>query len=532
MRLEDLPENWDLIIIGGGITGAGILSLASRMGLRVLLLERNDFAWGTSSRSSKLIHGGFRYLREGKISLTWASVKERERLLKEAPGLVEPLGFLLPVYRDRGLGRWPLETGFTLYDLIARKRDHRFYDPEAFSMRSPHVNRDMLVGGFKFSDAQVDDARLVLRLIKEAHLSGSRVQALNYVAVNQITRDVSGNVSGIDATDTETSVQRALSCRVVINATGSWVEALHPSPDPGFHIRPLRGSHLLFPLWKLPTILALSFFHPSDGRPIAAIPWEGGLLVGTTDIDYKEDLLVEPAITSKEVSYLLEGLKHEFPALDISAKDCLSSFAGIRPILSQRGKAPSEESREHVIWVSRGLVTVTGGKLTTFRRVALHALKAAGPFLPSGTPEPWKGPLFSPVPPTAGENCSLSPHAWRRLCGRYGDAANELVSKAAPEDLKTIPGTKTLWAELPFAGQYEQVHHLSDLMLRRVRIGLLSPSGATGHLDRIQELCAPVMSWDSARWKMEREAYHEHWKSKYAPLPIPSDLTRKTGFLR
>lgn len=171
MRIEDLPENWDLIIIGGGITGAGILSVAGRMGLRALLLERNDFAWGTSSKSSKLVHGGFRYLREGKIHLTWASVEERERLLKQAPGLVKKLGFLLPVYQHRGLGRWALETGFTLYDLIARKRDHRFYDARAFSMLDPHANQDRLIGGFKFFDAQVDDARLVLRLITEKRAS-------------------------------------------------------------------------------------------------------------------------------------------------------------------------------------------------------------------------------------------------------------------------------------------------------------------------------------------------------------------------
>ena len=517
MRLDDLPENWDLIIIGGGITGAGVLSVAGRMGLRVLLLERNDFAWGTSSRSSKLVHGGFRYLKEGKIHLTRASVEERERLLKEAPGLVEKLGFLLPVYQHRGLGRWALEAGFTLYDLIALKRDHRFYDAEAFSMLDPHADQDRLIGGFKFFDGQVDDARLVLRLINEAQLLGSHVQALNYVTVSEIKRDPSGRVSGVEAMDTESSVQKGLLSRAVINATGSWAEALHPSPDPEFHLRPLRGSHLVFPLWLMPTSLTLSFYHPADSRPMAVIPWEGALLVGTTDIDYHGDLLTEPAITPVEVSYLMEGFHDAFPYLDISLKDCLSSFAGTRPVLSRGKNDPSKESREHVVWVDNGLVTVTGGKLTTFRRLALDALGAARPYLPSDRSKTWKGPIFSAVSSGADGDHGISPQAWQRLCGRHGNAAEEVIRGAAPEDLEVIPGTKTLWAELPFAVRREQVHHLSDLMLRRVRIGILTPSGGAGYLNRIQDLCAPVMSWDAARWKKERDAYQDLWKSRYAP---------------
>jgi len=516
MRLEDLPEGWDLIVIGGGITGAGILLAAGRMGLRVLLLERKDFAWGTSSRSTKLIHGGFRYLREGKIGITWTSVEERERLLKEAPGLVEKLGFLLPVYQHRGLGRWTLEAGFTLYDLIARKQDHRFYDPRSFCMMAPHVNRDRLVGGFQFFDAQVDDARLVLRLVSEARLSGSHVQALNYVTVSRVTRDLSKRVSGIVANDTETSAERIFRSRAVINATGAWAEALHPSPDRRCHLRPLRGSHLIFPLWVLPTRVALSLFHPVDCRPVAAIPWEGALLVGTTDVDHQEDLLSEPAITPAEVSYLMEGLHEAFPRLSISLKDCLSSFAGTRPVLAHGANDPSKESREHVVWVDDGLITITGGKLTTFRRLAMDALKAARPFLPSNINGPWKGPLFRSTAPGGAKRIGLQSPWWRRLWGRYGDAALEMVLQASPEDLEPVPGTRTLWAELPFAARDEQVRHLSDLLLRRVRIGLITPSGGTPYLDRIEDLCAPVLPWDAERWKREKTAYRKLWKSKYA----------------
>jgi glycerol-3-phosphate dehydrogenase len=517
MGLEDLPEDWDVIVIGGGITGAGILLEAGRMGLRALLLERNDFAWGTSSRSSKLIHGGFRYLKEGKVGLTWICVEERERLLREAPGLVERLGFLLPVYQNRGLSRGTLGAGFALYDLIARKWDHRFYGPEAFCTLSPHVNRDRLVGGFQFFDAQADDARLVLRLIAEARAFGSHVQALNYVTVSQITRDASGRVSGILSTDAETSIERVFRSRAVINATGAWAEALHPSPDRKCRLRPLRGSHLVFPLWVMPTCHALSFFHPVDGRPIAAIPWEGALLVGTTDIDHPGDLVSEPAITPAEVAYLMEGLHDAFPRICISLKDCLASFAGIRPVLSHAESEPSRESREHVVWVDNGLVTITGGKLTTFRRLAIDALKAVRSFLPSDMTGPWKGPLFRPIAHGGPKGKGLPAPCWRRLCGRYGRAAEVVIRGAVPEDLEPIPGTKTLWAELPFAAGHEQVRHLSDLLLRRVRIGLLTPSGGARYLDRIQNLCDPVLSWDATRWNMEKAAYQDLWKGTYAP---------------
>jgi len=247
-----------------------------------------------------------------------------------------------------------------------------------------------------------------------------------------------------------------------------------------------------------------------------ATPWEDVLLVGTTDTDHNEDLFAEPAITPEEVSYLMEGLQDAFPDLDFSLKDCLSSFAGIRPVLSAGHKAPSKESREHVVWVDKGLVTVTGGKLTTFRRVATDALKAARAYLPSCKAGPRKGLLFSPVICKAHKEAGVSSHTWRRLCGRYGNGAEVLITRAAPEDLETIAGTRTLWAELPFVARREKVRHLSDLMLRRVRIGLLSPSGGARHMDRIQELCAPVMSWDKERWKKERDSYRELWKCKYA----------------
>ena len=270
MSLEALPEKWDLIIVGGGITGAGILREAIRTGLHVLLVEQKDFAWGTSSRSSKLVHGGLRYLKEGQFWLTKVSVEERERLLKEASGLVEPLGFLMPVYSGQKPGRWTLETGLSLYDLMAHDKQHRFYGAQEFSMLAPHIKQEGLLGGFRFLDAQVDDARLVQRLINEAVVSGAN--ALNYITVTEIRRNARDEVVGVEVEDTETHATKTFSTRAVINATGSWAEKLHPSPEPNVHLRPLRGSHLVFPSWALPVAQAVSFVHPADNRPYSLFP--------------------------------------------------------------------------------------------------------------------------------------------------------------------------------------------------------------------------------------------------------------------
>jgi len=517
MSLQNLPKIWDLIIIGGGITGAGIFREASRRGLKVLLVEQKDFAWGTSSRSSKLVHGGLRYLKEGHFRMTKIAVAERERLLKEAPGLVESLGFLLPIYEDQSPGRRTMQVGLSLYDIMARERQHQYYDAEAFIQMVPHINPNGLKGGFHFLDAQVDDSRLVLRLINESMASGAC--ALNYTAVRCIDRDDEGNVIGVELEDVETREIKNVSSPAVINATGSWAEKLHPSPEPQRHLRALRGSHLVFAATAIPMSEGFSFMHPLDNRAVFVIPWEGAVLVGTTDLDHPQDLSIEPNITEAEVTYLMEGIQAIFPSLNISLDDCLCAFAGIRPVLSEGKLKPSEESREHVIWVDHGLVTVTGGKLTTFRRLALDALKAAQSYLPPDKMADRKAPVFSKVQQLPALEYGLSPETWRRLYGRYGSAADTIVKTAKAEDLTIIAGTHTLWAELPYVAQNEQIRHLGDLLLRRVRIGLLTPQGGKTYLKRIQRLCKKVLPWDRRRWREEISIYLAQWNHAHA-LPI------------
>ncbi|MDZ7830222.1 MAG: glycerol-3-phosphate dehydrogenase/oxidase [Desulfobacterales bacterium] len=513
MQLDGVKTNWDLVVVGGGITGAGVFREAVRMGLKTLLCEASDFAWGTSSRSSKLIHGGLRYLKEGKIFLTYDSVKQRERLLREAPGMVEPLGFLMPVYRQRGPKRLSLQAGLSIYDFMAGENHHRAYDSETFSKLVPGISTDGLLGGFRFVDAQVDDARLVLRLINEAVAAGGT--AMNYTRAVRINRNRSGAVAGVTLEDTESAQYREISTKAVINATGAWAEKLHPSPKPHLHLRPLRGSHLVFPHWLLPINQAVTLIHPADERPLFIIPWEGALMLGTTDLDHGRELIREPVMAPSEAEYMMAALNAHFPSLNIDLSDAVSSWAGIRPVLSKGDKPPSKESREYIVWEKHGLVTVTGGKLTTFRSLARDALNAAMPYLPAANHIRINEPAFAPVRVKPEFEKRLPPLQLRRLYGRYGRQAEAIIENAGPQDLTRMPGTDTLWAELPILAKNEHIRHLSDLLLRRVRIGLLMPGGGRQHLDRIQGLCAPMLSWNEKKWQAERQWYIKHWDYAY-----------------
>ncbi len=514
MELNNIDTNWDLVVVGGGVTGAGVFREAVRSGLKVLLVEKKDFAWGTSSRSSKMVHGGLRYLKEGKFLLTRTSVKERERLLNEAPGLVEPLEILVPVYSDHGPGKRSLEIGLSIYGLMASEKQHSYLNPKLFQSLLPDIKRENLVGGFRFWDAKVDDARLVLRLIEEGVFGGGT--AMNYAAVDGILRNQAGGVCGLALRDTESGTSREIQTSAVVNATGAWAEKLHPSPKENFHLRPLRGSHLIFPFSALPVNHTVSFFHPADKRPVFISPWEGAILLGTTDIDHDSDLDQEPSTSMSEAHYLMEGLHWFFPSMRVELEKCLATLAGVRPVLSEGKLSPSKESRENVVWVDNGLITVTGGKLTTFRKMAVDTLKAARPFIPQLTEAiPEDESVFETIPERTVIPETLTPTVWRRLCGRYGHAATELVQQADSKSLEAIPGTETLWAEIPFVAGREQIRHLSDLLLRRVRIGILTPQGGLPHMERIQHMCSPVLSWDATRWEAEKTAYFELYRTAH-----------------
>ena len=514
MNLDKLNENWDLVVIGGGITGAGIFREAVRIGLKTLLVEKNDFSWGTSSRSSKLIHGGLRYLKDGRFLLTYDSVKQRQRLMTEAPGMVEPVHFMVPLYKGASPGRWAMKTGLAIYDIMAGCNNHSYLNADQFKQMIPQINPNGLTGGFRFMDAQVDDSRLVLRLINESIASGGL--ALNYTAACEIIRDIHGAVESVRIEDSETQETRTISTRAVINATGTWAEQLHPSPQKNLHIRPLRGSHLIFPGGLLPIDQAVTLTHPADKRPLFIIPWEGALLLGTTDLDHGKDISTEAKMTKAEALYMMAALTAYFPSAGIQLKDAVSSFAGIRPVLSKGNRPPSQESREFIVWINKGLVTVTGGKLTTFRTLAKNALTAAAPFLPGKPDVKIHEPAFAPPPRQPNQQNGLNPLTLRRLYGRYGNATEAMISGADAKDIEPINGTHTLWAELPQLAKTEQIRHLSDLLLRRVRVGLLTQNGGREFLNRIQALCENSLPWDKTRWETEKQQYIDHWESFYS----------------
>ena len=510
-----LEQPWDLLIIGGGITGAGIFREATRLGLRVLLVEQRDFGWGTSSRSSKMVHGGLRYLKDGKLRLTWASVRERQRLLAECPGLIEPMGFLIATYAGDQPGRWAYGAGLSLYDLLALQWSHRFYSAADFAMLAPRLSPAGLKGGYRYGDAQTDDARLVLRVIQEAQAEGG--VAFNYARVEELLR-AGGRIVGARLRDVVTGREAEVQARLVINATGAWADRLRATCGAPPCIRPLRGSHLVFPGWRLPSAQALTFLHPWDERPVFIFPWEGITLVGTTDLDHDRPLDEEPAISPQEVAYLMAAVESQCPALCLSLDDVLATFAGVRPVVGSGKVDPSRESRDHVIWLEDGLLTVTGGKLTTFRLIAYDALKAARRDL-RDIPRPDRSrPLLRPLPEELASAEPLDEPARRRLLGRYGAAAAELVAAARPGELEPIAGTRTLWAEIRWAARAEGVVHLDDLMLRRVRLGLLVPQGGAALLPRIRTICQEELGWDEARWQAEEAAYRALWQ-RYYSLP-------------
>jgi glycerol-3-phosphate dehydrogenase len=511
-----LARDWDVLVIGGGICGAGVLLEAARRGLKALLVERHDFAWGTSSRSSKLVHGGLRYLKDGHVRLTAESVREREMLLRCAPGLVEPQGFAFAQY-DGARGRRSFLAGLAIYDVMAGRRERHWLAADEFLMAAPNVKRDGLAGGIVYTDARTDDARLVLRVLREALDHGAA--AVNRLGARALLRS-NGRVCGATLACAVDGTEYAVRAEVVIDATGAWSGALHgENAGRGPRLRPLRGSHLILPAWRLPLARAVSLMHPHDGRPVFAFPWEGATLVGTTDLDHDEDMERAARITRAEVDYLMAALQAQFPHLQLTDKDIVSTYAGVRPVIAgKEGGAPSREGREHVVWSADGLVAIAGGKLTTFRAIALDALRLAKAQLPG-----WIDPLdacnvFAPVPRPEAPHVDAG--LLRRLHGRHGACTAALLDAARTGELERIPGTDTAWAELRWAARCEAVLHLDDLLLRRTRLGLLLRDGAAAHMDRIRAICQPELGWTDAHWAQEDAAYRAHWTTHHG---LPHD---------
>ncbi len=507
-----LDQPWDLVVVGGGITGAGILGEAVRQGRRALLVEAQDFASGTSSRSTKLVHGGLRYLRQGQFHQTHQCVREREKLIAEGVGLVNRVSFSLATFPGDRMPRWLYGVGLALYDAIAWKWAHQWFTREELIRRNPPLSGSPVEGGYEYTDSQVDDARLVVRVLREAVRRGAT--ALNYARAEQLLRTSDGRVRGVVLRDAAPGASRTaeVQAKVVINATGAWADELRGQVEQPKRLRRIRGSHLVFPASRLPIPGAISFLHPRDRRAVFAIPWEGVVIAGTTDVDHIAPSN-EPSISDAEADYILESLRRAFPTLELTLKDAFATYSGVRPVIDTGKADPSKESREHVVWRESGLVTITGGKLTTFALMAREALAAAEADL---GPMHARTRVFDANPEGIEWPSSLSPAARFRLLGRHG--ADTVAIASDTQNAQPIDGSVALWSELRHAARGEAVVTLSDLLLRRVRIGLLLPNGGLDHVARIRQLAQPELGWDDARWEREEADYRAVWKRLYGPL--------------
>ncbi len=513
-----LDQELDLIIIGGGITGAGLLNEAACHGWKVLLVEEKDFAWGTSSRSSKLIHGGMRYIKQLKLGLTRSLLLERDTLLDEVPGLVDPLPFVLPTYSSRRIDRWAYGLGVTLYDALRGKRKSwKWLSPQEVRRFLPGVGEEKLQGGFQYLDAVTEDARLVLRVLREG--AGKGGLALSYARAESLLRE-GGKVVGVELHDLLEDRRIHLRARIVVNAAGSAGDRLRETLHRKARLRPLRGAHLVIRRDRLPLDQGASFKNPGDGRHLYLLPWEGATLVGCTDLDHGDALKLEPRATGDEVKYLLDFVNKWLPGREIGPPDVLSTFAGVRPVVSTGRPDTHNEARDSVFWEEDGLVTLISGKLTGFRKTVQIALRRLSRRLPPSTDATAPLPFFWSGFDEVVE--SLPEARARSLRGRYGPDIEALITAAAPGELEKVLHTPVLWAELRWGARAEGVVHLDDLLLRRVRLGLLLPEGGREILSRVRSICQEELGWDDVRWREEEVRYLEIIRESYGvPLPSP-----------
>jgi glycerol-3-phosphate dehydrogenase len=478
-------QPFDLLVLGGGITGAGVALDAALRGLRVALIEKGDFASGTSSISSKLVHGGLRYLEQGQVGLVYEALHERRRLLHNAPHLVWPLRFVLPAYAGARVPLWKYRAGLLLYDLLAgpgNLRRSQSHTAAWIRRHVPQLHPQGLVGAAEYADAQMDDARLVVEVLRTAARHGAAV--CNYVeAVGFESPRV------VRAVDHLSGREVRLWYKVILNATGPWSDAVRrlAGEEAEPLLAPTKGVHLVAPDRGFATAFLL--LHPRDGRVFFVLPWLGKTLLGTTDADVEgpPDGL---AVTEEDISYLLEGYNHHF-APGLERRDLLGQFVGVRPLARTRPGDPSARSREWRLVAGRtGMLSVVGGKYTTYRHMAekitdevMRRLGRRGPcrtraFPLDGTPRaPW--PEYEQA--AVGElvrRHHLSLATARHLVRRYGARVGEVAAHLARDPSLAGPvveGEPDVLAEFRYQREHEMACRPADFLLRRTRLGLFHP---------------------------------------------------------
>lgn len=510
-----------MLVIGGGITGAGTARDAALRGLRVALVEQSDFASGTSSRSSRLVHGGVRYLEHGQVGLVFESSRERRTLLRIAPHLVRPLPFTWPVYKGARIGRWKLAAGLTLYDLLALFRNvgrHHRLDARGVIAREPHVNQQRLLGGARYWDSATDDARLTLANILSARCAGAVVA--NHARVTGMLRE--GNrIAGASVVDVETGTAVEVRARAVVNASGPWSDAVErlarASSTPA--VRGSKGVHVSVPRSRVGNVAALTLTAPQDGRVMFVLPSGAFTIIGTTDTfdDVSPD---DVRANEGDVAYLLHSVNQYFPDAALTRSDVVSAWAGLRPLaaVAGGGSNASAASREHAISeVEPGLVRVTGGKLTTYRSMASQVVDAVqrslgGPTTKSRTAHE---PLFGgdvDVAREIGEATRVTEDGVvaERLVLAYGSQWRTVWSLVRDDDLlrtRIAPERPYLLAELRHAVNHELARTFGDLLIRRTPVAFETQDHGRNAARRIAPSIAQWLGWDSAATEAALRAY-------------------------
>lgn len=509
-RLETEPQ-WDVIIVGGGATGLGVAVDAATRGLRTLLLEAHDFAKGTSSRSTKLVHGGVRYLEQGDIPLVLEALRERGLLHRNAPHLVHHLSFIVPRYQW-----WEgpfFGIGMKVYDALAGRLNlapSKILSRQDTLTRIPNIESENLLGGVEYFDGQFDDSRLAITLAQSAEDHGACV--LNYVKVTGISK-TSDMVDGLTCRDEETGRTFALKARVVINATGIFSDEIRLMDEPGAPrvVQPSQGVHLVFDRDFLQGDSAIMVPHTDDGRVLFVIPWHGKVLVGTTDTAMDKAEL-EPRAMEDEIGFILRNAAR-YLARDPKREDILSIFAGQRPLVRPPGKdggATKAISRNHEVLVSNsGLVTVVGGKWTTYRKMAEDTMDHAsliGGFdnKPCVTENlqlhGWRSPNASPLP----EHLAV-----------YGADAPQLEKLPDP-DTRLHPRLPYTKANIVWAAQFEMARTVEDALSRRTRALLLDAQAAIESAPETAALLAKTLGKDTA-WQNAQVEEFQRLAAGYLP---------------
>ena len=491
-RIEAHPKAWDMVVVGGGATGVGVAIDAAARGYEVLLLEQSDFGKGTSSRSTKLAHGGVRYLEQGDIGLVMEALKERGLLLQNAPHLVRDLAFVVPNYDWWEAPFYGL--GLKLYELLAGKYgfgSSRILSREETLEHLPTLKTEGLRGGAVYYDGQFDDARLLIHMVATAYEQGAVL--LNYVEATGLTKDAQGFVNGVNARDAETGQEFHAAAKVVINATGAFSDRLRLLAEPGAApmIVPSQGIHLVFDSAFLAGKSAIMVPHTSDGRVLFAIPWNGHTLVGTTDTPIEEATL-EPVAMEEEINFIL-STAGQYLAKAPTRDDVLSVFAGIRPLVRATNTASTAAlSRDHVIQIDRsGLVSVMGGKWTTYRHMAEDCVDQAA--------------TLAQLPERPCPTHHLHIHGFHSEAKQLG--ALWAYGSDAYEIRKLIEGNVSLGeslhpalpyvkAEVIWAARHEMARSLEDVLARRTRALFLNARAAMEMAPVVATLMASELGWD------------------------------------